>query len=141
MAKYSIIIVILFWLCVSSVSAAKKILPQAKKTTKINKVLVATIAIAPKLRRDRHALIIYFKNLNTANSLTYSLSYDSASGPQGAMGTINTEGKYSLSRELVFGTASSGVYRYDNNVKNVTLKVSATLKNGKKFGKKYRFKI
>ena len=122
-------------------TTSAKVLPQAKSIKKNSKIQPVSIAISPKLRKDRRALIIYFKGLNLTNSVNYSLSYDSSSGPQGAMGTINTAGKYSLTRELVFGTASSGVYRYDTNVRNVTLKVSAILKNGKKFGKRYRFKI
>jgi hypothetical protein len=47
----------------------------------------------------------------------------------------------SLTRELVFGTASNGVYRYHSNVTNAKLEITSVLKNGQKRIKKFRIKV
>lgn len=112
----------------------------AKKPAK-KAVVSSGISVSTQLRKDRRALYVYFKNLNAAKSVSYTLSYNSSNGPQGAMGTIQTKGKYSVTRELVFGTASNRVYKYDKNVKNAVLQVSAVLKTGKAWNKQFKIKI
>lgn len=98
------------------------------------------ISVTTSLRAKK-AVVVYFKNLNRASSVSYMLSYDSKQGPQGALGTIPTKGKFSLTRELLFGTCSNKVCRYDTGIKNCVLEITAKLKNGKKEVKRIKLRV
>ncbi len=129
-------------LCSSTAVEAAKILPRAKKTVKTApKKAAAGISVTPRLRKDRKAVVVYFKNLNVASSLSYTLSYKSAGEPRGVVGTIDTAGKFSLSREFLFGTCSAGVCRIDPKITGVVLEITAKLKNGKTQTKRFKIKV
>src|SRR3989344_3257483 len=61
---------------------------------------------------------------------------------QGAGGSIDpsTTGA-TASRELLFGTCSHGVCRYDTGIANAKLVVTYTLANGKRYSKTLRIKV
>ena len=99
------------------------------------------IVVSAKLRGDRRAVNVYFANLNQASSVAYTLSYQTGGKQEGIGGSIDTRGVYSTSRELVFGTASGGVYRYHSNITNARLEVVTTLKSGKKAIRRFRIKV
>lgn len=101
---------------------------------------VGGISVTANIRAKK-AVVVYFKNLNRASSVSYMLSYDSKQGPQGALGTIPLKGKFSLTRELLFGTCSNKVCRYDTGIKNCVLEVTAKLKNGKKEVKRIKLRV
>lgn len=123
-----------------------KVLPQSKSSgsssSSVSKSNSTTIGIAPKLRADRKALVISFSNLQNATAVSYLLTYMQGSGQQeGAGGALNLTGSSSQSAELLFGTCSKNVCRYHTGIRDARLEVTYTLKNGKKYIKKYKIKV
>ena len=136
-----IIISFLFLLYPANVSA--KMLPQAKGATKQTTVKPAgnSVAISARLRRDRHALNIYFSNLQRASGASYTLTYQTQGRQEGAGGSIRQDEGNSASRELLFGTCSKNVCTYHANITNMKLEVTGQLKSGKTFTKRFKIKV
>lgn len=101
----------------------------------------ANVLVYPSVNRYKNAVLVYFKNLHKTNSVSYILSYNTNGKPDGASGTINTKGKFSLSRTLLLGTCSSGVCRYHKNITGLTLTVTANYKNGSTSTITYKIRI
>lgn len=122
-------------------SANAKLLPrfQGKPATKV--VVTSGVVVSPRLRFDRGALVVYFGNLNKANSVTYTLMYQSSGVDQGVSGTLDSSNGNSLTRELYFGTCSSGVCRPHGGLSNMKLEVTTELTNGKKTLKRFKIRI
>lgn len=123
-----------------------KTLPQVKKgvgqtTVKKSSTVSRSVGISPRLRKDRKALRVYFSNLKKAKSITYTLIYQTNGKDEGASGTVDVSAGNNTSRELAFGTCSSGVCRYHPNIKNLRLEVTIELTSGKIVVKKYRIKV
>ena len=121
---------------------ALKTLPQSKKSQKITspKTSSASLAVTPKIRKDRHALIVYFSNLQSATNISYMLVYKTNGQNEGAGGSVKpSEGN--TSRELLFGTCSKNVCRYHANIANMTFEVTAQLKSGKNLVKRYKIRV
>lgn len=93
--------------------------------------------VSAKLRSDRRALIVNFKNLSQVKSLSYTLSYKAGGISQGVVGTI-TPKTDTAKRELLFGTCSKNVCRYHKNIKEMKLVVTAKFKSGKKLIKTFK---
>ena len=121
-------------------SVEAKILPQAKSGTVLKSAGGSTISVYPKLRADRRALNVSFSNLQNASLVSYLLIYKTNGQEEGAMGGIKLNSK-STSQELLFGTCSKNVCRYHSGITDARLEVSYTLKNGKKYLKKYKIKV
>lgn len=137
------LIFVLGW-TVFNIEAQAKLLPQAGKISpkqSTAKIAGSTIGVYPQLRRDRRALIINFTNLQNAQLVSYSLVYDTSVQQEGAGGALNLNGQITDKVELLFGTCSAGVCRYHTGIKNARVEVSYTLKNGKKYLKKFKIKI
>lgn len=120
---------------------ALRTLPQARvsKTAPL-KTQSASIGVAPRIRNDRHALVVYFSNLQNAQSISYMLIYKTNGQDEGAGGSVKpSEGN--ATRELLFGTCSKNVCRYHTNISKMTFEVTAQLKSGKKLLKRYKIKI
>lgn len=131
-----IVIIFLFLLFASQqVLYAKKKLPSRGKTVAAG---VGAI-VSPKLRSDRRALIVNFSGLLRANSVSYTLSYNTNGIPQGVVGTIIPT-QSTAQRELLFGTCSAGVCRYHTNLTNMKLVITSNLKSGKRAIKTFRIK-
>jgi len=126
-------------LAVQSVNA--KLLPrfQGKPAAKV--VVATGVVVSPRLRFDRGALVVYFGNLNKANSVTYTLMYQSSGVDQGVSGTLDSANGNSLTRELYFGTCSSGVCRPHGDLSNMKLEVTSDLTSGKKTLKRFKIRI
>ena len=127
---------------------AKKLLPQAKPPSTPGGAKITTstktkgITTSVKFRGDRRAIIVTFNNLSIASSVNYTLSYSTRGTTQGASGTLNPgTSPDPTSRELIFGTCSHGVCRYDSGITNARLVIITTLKGGKKIQKSFRLKI
>lgn len=139
----SIFCLIIFFSFSINESYALKILPQSKVSSKISapkRSSGAGISVTPKLRNDRHALLVYFSNLQNAESVSYMLIYQTNGQQEGAGGSVKpSEGN--ASRELLFGTCSKNVCRYHPNITNMKLEVTAQLKSGKKLLKRYKIRI
>ena len=99
----------------------------------------SSVIISPKLRSDRLALIVNFSNLLAAKSISYSLTYNSQGVAQGVAGSIKPETNVT-SRELLFGTCSSGVCRYHTNITNMRFVLTINLKSGSQYTKRYLVK-
>ena len=93
----------------------------------------AKITVSYALRSDNHALEISFGQLQNATSVHYEVTYTGDKVAQGAIGDLNLHGQSTQSAEVVFGTCSQGVCRYYTKVKDLKLKVTAVLTNGKNF--------
>ena len=144
--KVSIFILAILTLALTSVPTfAKKVLPRAKPAGG-PKVASGTpsgrIGVSVKFRGDRRAIIVNFSSLSNASTVSYTLSYSTRGTTQGAGGSINpTTTGNSASRELLFGTCSHGVCRYDSGITNAKLVVTYTLTNGKRYSKSFRIKV
>jgi hypothetical protein len=80
-------------------------------------------------------------NLQNANSVSYVLSYTTDGRSEGLAGSVNPSGQTSSSRELLFGTCSSGTCKYHSNISNAKLEITSKLKNGKTAVRRYRIKL
>lgn len=144
MRKISILLIVLFlFLFTGEVQA--KVLPQAlkggSKAVTAKSSVSTGINVTPRLRSDRRALIVYFSNLQNAKSISYTLTYNTNTQQEGAIGSINLTGASNTSQELLFGTCSKQVCRYHSGVNNARLEVSYTSKTGKKYLRKYKIKV
>jgi|SRR3989344_5361532 len=111
-------------------------LQAAKKSKAIKNVGVYT-----QLLRGKTGVNVSLTNTQGASSILYMVSYTTNGKPEGAGGTVYPKNKKSIVRRIIFGTCSSGVCRYHKNVKNVTVSVEITYKNGRASSKRYRVKI
>lgn len=107
----------------------------AGNTSKTTKTTGSDIAVSYKVRGG--SLFITFGNLKSANSVSYTLMYETNGQQEGAMGTINPKGSNTATRSLLFGTCSKNVCRYHSNISDITLEVTANLKSGKTLSKVY----
>lgn len=108
---------------------------------KVVKKAVPAIGVSTQVARDKKSVSLYFSNLQKTSSVFYTLNYLNSGKKEGAGGSINTKGKFSLSRKLLFATCSSGVCRYHKNIKNVKLTVTVTFKDGTQKTFTYTIKV
>ncbi len=120
--------------------AEAKVLPQAKKGQTTMVKSSSGIIVTPRLRADRRALIVYFANLQNTKAVSYSLTYNTRTQREGAMGSVGLASP-STSQELLFGTCSKNVCTYHTGLNNAKLEVSYTTKAGKKYIKRYKIKL
>ena len=99
------------------------------------------VGYSVRFNSTRTGLIISFSGLTNANSVNYSLSYETNGISQGAMGTITNPEVSVDTRELLFGTCSGGVCRYHQNITNAKLVITSKLKSGYTTRKTYRIRI
>ena len=135
------LIVSIFALSTQS-ALAKKVLPKFS-TSKSTKTKVSTrgITTTVRLRSDRRALIVSFDNLTIAKSINYVLTYTTNGIDQGFEGSVSPTLSAPQTREIVFGTCSAGICRYDTKIKNAKFTVTTTLASGKKIVKSFKIKI
>jgi hypothetical protein len=131
------------WFIFPSAAQAKRLLPQAKTKTTSGTTTVNTnrIGIKVKFRSDRKAVVATFSNLSVATKVDYFLSYSARGTTQGASGSVSTTAEDPTTREVIFGTCSHGVCRYDSGITNGKLVVTTTLTSGKKVAKTFRLKV
>ncbi len=73
-------------------------------------------------RRDGNALVLNIKRTASYDAISYELAYTSEGIDRGVMGDINTgEKKGEYEQEILFGTCSKNVCKYDAGVENGTL--------------------
>ncbi|MBX4205738.1 hypothetical protein KW795_00920 [Candidatus Microgenomates bacterium] len=119
---------------------AKKVLPRAQKTTTTNVVKSSGIITSVKFANYKRSILVTFSNLEVASKVTYSLTYIANGVEQGFGGSI-TDLSGTQTRDIVLGTCSHGVCRYDTGIKNAKFIVTTTLKNGKKVIKTFKLKV
>lgn len=132
-----------FFFALPSDIQAKKVLPRFASTSTTSKVKTTDKTkpqISVKFRSDRKAIIVTFGNLPVAKTVSYNLVYTANGVEQGFGGSI-TELTGTQTREIVLGTCSHGVCRYDTAIKNAKFSVTYKLSNGKTYVKNFRLKI
>lgn len=73
-------------------------------------------------RRDGNALILNLKRTASYDEISYELAYNSEGIDRGVVGTIDTKDKKGeYEQEILFGTCSKNVCKYDQGVENGTL--------------------
>lgn len=121
----------------AKVEAAKKFIP--KKST-VGKFSGGSIPAVVRFRPDRLGILMSFTSFSTIGSVSYSFTYSTNGVPQGAGGTISSSNNPTANRELLFGTCSTGVCTYHNNITNAKLVLTAKYTNGNTATKTYRIK-
>lgn len=123
-------------------TASAKVLPQSRTQKTAGRVSTGpSISISPRLRADRSGLLVSFGNLQNASSVSYILTYTQNGQQEGAGGSVNPSEGNSATRELLFGTCSSGVCRLHSGIGNMRFEVTTELKSGKKVIKRYRIRV
>lgn len=122
-----------------SIAEGGKRLPQMRGKGKA-KLAGSSLGISPRLRGDRKALLVSFSNVQNAESISYTLLYQTNGQDEGAIGSVNPS-QGTATRELLFGTCSRNVCRYHQNITNAKLEVVAKLKSGKSLTRRYRIRI
>ena len=120
------------------VFAAKKFVP--KSTGSVKRVATGGIPASVRYRGDRLGILLSFLNFTNLESVSYSFIYTANGTPQGAGGTITAANNPTASRELLFGTCSSGVCTYHHNLSNARLVLTVKKTNGTTVTKAYRIK-
>lgn len=73
-------------------------------------------------RRDGNAMVLNIKRTATYDAISYELAYSSEGVDRGVMGIIDTKQKKGeYEQEILFGTCSKNVCKYDKDVENGTL--------------------
>ena len=136
--KITLALILFLFLALPSAVLAKRVLPRAQttSTTTTNRAGNKP-AIQVRFRDDRNAVLVNFSNLSNATEISYEFSYESNGTKQGVQGTITDMSVDPTSRELLFGTCSNNICRYDTNVTNAKLTITLTLKDGKRYVKPY----
>ncbi len=140
--KKTILILLLVLILISSTSVVEaKILPRFKSSAKKSSAVSSGVAVSPRLRKDKKALIINFGNLGKAKNVTYTLMYQTNGKDEGVSGSLDSSAGNSASRELLFGTCSSGVCRNHGSITKMKLEVITELTSGKKFLRRFGIKV
>lgn len=142
--KRVIVLLLIGILSTATPASAVRLLPRHTGTkpasTAAKKTTSSSIGVSPKLMSGKTGLRVAFSNLTLANSVSYTLSYETNGKPEGVVGSVSV-GKGSDTRELLFGTCSSGTCRYHKGLKNMTFTVTSSLKSGKKSIKRFRIRV
>lgn len=132
---------LLFFSFVLVYKADARLLPRFQTTRKATGGVSSGAYVAARLRGDRLALIVTFGNLQKVRSITYTLMYKTNGVDQGVSGSLDSQAGNSVTRELLFGTCSSGICRYHGNITNMKLEVTSELLNGKHVLKRFRIRV
>lgn len=92
-----------------------------------------------KLSRGTHSVVVTFYAIPRVVKYDYMLSYSANGIPQGVVGAFSPAGQND-SRDLYFGTCSKGVCTPHYGITNASLTVTATLKGGATYIKRYVLK-
>lgn len=119
---------------------AKRVLPQSAPRPAAGSSTARGVTATVKFKPDRRGITVTFKNLSIAADVTYSLTYVAGGIEQGVDGAVNIA-LGSVSKDLIFGTCSAGVCRYDTGIVNARFTVTTMLRNGKRIVKIFRLKV
>lgn len=138
---FSLILLILIkFLIISNVEAS--LLPRFRSLARTaRRGSYSGILVSPRLRSDRKALIVNFANLKKVKNVTYTLIYQTNGRDEGVSGSLDASSGDAVTRELLFGTCSSGVCRYHTNISNMRLEVNTELTSGKRTVKRFRVRV
>lgn len=114
---------------------AKKKLPPRPIASQLAKPYGAWVK--PKLRSDRHALLLMLGGMHYADSLDYTLTYQAGPVPQGIR-SYHTPEHGSTQKELLFGTCSGQDCIYHGDISDMILEVTIKLKDGRTLIQRYQ---
>lgn len=135
----AITVILTLFLSLPAPAEAKRKLP-SPKTAVSTKSTASGVTVKVKFRSDRKGVILNFSNLSAASGVSYDLVYDTRGTTQNAGGAVKISSD-TANAEVIFGTCSGGVCRYDTGISNAKLQVFITLKNGRKIVKPFRLKV
>lgn len=135
----AITVILTLFLSLPSPAEAKRKLPSPRAAS-TGKSTASGVAVKVKFRVDRKGVILNFSNLSAASGVSYDLVYDTRGTTQNAGGAVKISSD-TANAEVIFGTCSAGVCRYDTGISNAKLQVFITLKNGRKIVKPFRLKV
>jgi hypothetical protein len=92
-----------------------------------------------KLSRGTHSVVVTFYAIPGVTKFDYVLSYSANGIPQGVVGSFASTGQND-SRDLYFGTCSKGVCTPHYGITGASLTVTATLRSGATYIKRYALK-
>lgn len=125
-----------------AISAEARLLPRFRgSAARTARSSGSSVIVSPSLSPDRKALNVYFANLGKANEVSYTLSYQTNGKDEGVYGIIDSSSGSTATRELLFGTCSSGVCRYHTNITGMKFEVTVELPSGKKAIRRYRVRV
>lgn len=127
-------------LSASSVSA-KKLLPFLRKATGVTTSTSSGVTSSVKFRGDRLGIIVTLGSLQAAYRVDYFLSYQTKGTTQGASGSITDTSIGGATRDIIFGSCSKGVCRYDTGISNAKFVITIYLNSGRKIVRSYRLKV
>jgi hypothetical protein len=131
---------LLFFIFVIPVEA--RLLPRFRSSSGAGRKTAGSgVIVSPRLSSDRKALQVYFANLDKAKEVSYTLSYQTNGKDEGVYGLIDSSTGNTTTRELLFGTCSSGVCRYHTGITGMKFEVTVELPSGKKAVRRYRIKV
>lgn len=119
--------------------AEAKVLPRFR-TGGSGVVTSSGVGVYPRFRADRLGLTVSFSNLQKANSVQYTLVYETEGKQEGVSGSIDSSSGNSVTKELLFGTCSD-VCRYHTGLSNMKLEVISELTSGRRTMKRFRIRI
>ena len=122
----------------SDVIIAKKKLPTRTVTTK--EIHPYGVWVKPRLRSDRHALLLMLGGMSDADKIEYSLIYNAGPIPipQGIK-SYHTPEDGNIQKELVFGSCSGNDCIYHGDITDMKLEVIINLKDDRTLI--YRYQI
>lgn len=99
---------------------------------KVKKVKPEEIGLALVARADNKAVNMVIKNLSGISSIDYELNYNAEGNiPRGVIGSVEVKsGDSVIRRELLLGTCSKNVCKYDAGVTEVDLVLKISYSNG-----------
>ena len=136
---FALVLILTVFLGLSTPVQAKRKLPALKSASAAGST-ASNVTVKVKFRSDRKGVVLNFSNLTAATGVSYDLIYDTRGTTQNAGGAVKISSA-TANTEVIFGTCSSGVCRYDSGISNAKLQVSITLKNGRKIVKPFKLKV
>lgn len=141
MKKVLIVIFFLLGVFVLLTKVEARVLPRFKGKPVARGAIYSGLVVSARLRSDRKALLVTFNNLQKVKNATYTLVYQTDGRDEGVSGSVGSSAGNNLTRELLFGTCSSGICRYHANLANMKLEVVSELLSGKRSIKRFRVRI
>ena len=105
----------------------------------IKQIAPSDIGLELSLRFDKKAVVMTLTKLTGVKSIEYELSYDAeetvegetSTVPKGVVGSpIEVAGKSEIKREILLGTCSANVCRYDKVKSDIKIVVRVNYENG-----------
>ncbi len=139
-----IIIVLIFsyiFFAILNTNVEARLLPRFQNVKVSGKRVASGVGISVRLRPDHKAILVYFSNLNKASSVSYTLTYQTDGRAEGVSSVLTTGAEDSATRELLFGTCSSGVCRYHTSISGMKFEVVSELLSGKRSIKRFKIRL